>query len=50
MTRMSGSDAALGPRSAWPYVLALVGVLLVYVGSATHLIELPGTPPPAARC
>jgi hypothetical protein len=39
---MRESDAARDQSSAWPYVVALVGVLLIYAGSATHLIELPG--------
>ena len=42
MTPVTGRDAVPEPRSAWPFVLAVVGVLLVYAGSATHLIELPG--------
>src|SRR5689334_17078983 len=42
MKPMRDSDAARDQSSAWPYVVALVGVLLIYVGFATHLIELPG--------
>jgi len=39
---MRDSDAARDQSSAWPCVFALVGVLLVYAGSATHLMEVPG--------
>ena len=39
---MRESDAARDQSSAWPCVFALVGVLLVYAGSATHLMEVPG--------
>src|SRR4029079_6420283 len=39
---MRDSDAARDQSSAWLYVVALVGVLLIYAGSATHLMELPG--------
>lgn len=42
MTPVRSSDAVRDRRSAWPFVFALMGVFLVYAGSATHLIELPG--------
>ena len=39
---MNPTDASRGAAPARLFFLALLGVLLVYAGSATHLIDLPG--------